>query len=82
MRYRLVRWIGIQIRPPVTYGCLGHLLDALGHLVPYMIVAGSLLHYIDGTPVSMLLMLTAFAVTVVSTSNWLKYRAIRRRIGL
>lgn len=82
IRFRLVRWIGLQIRPPVTYGYLGHLLDAAGHLVLYMIFAGSLLHYVDDTPIRLLLILTTLMVIFVSTTNWLRYRGIRRRIGL
>ncbi|MEQ8486686.1 MAG: hypothetical protein RIB46_20165 [Pseudomonadales bacterium] len=82
VRYRLLRGIGVPIRPPVTYGYLGHLLDAAGHIVVYMAIGGSILHYVDGTPVRLLLMLTVIMVLFVSASNWLRFRAIRRRIGL
>ncbi|MFW6094243.1 MAG: hypothetical protein ACODAC_09740 [Pseudomonadota bacterium] len=79
--YRLGRRLGLDLRPPVTYTSAEHLLYGAAWALAVVLAAAPILVLL-GTEVEALVTLTLILLAVVPATSWLRYRAIRRRIGL
>ena len=79
--YRTYRAIGISTRPPVLYQWHDHLLYAGSGVAAVLMVGGGALWWLDQVAARSLLPLASL-VLIVPALNWLRYRNIRRRIGL
>jgi hypothetical protein len=79
--YRACRALGIGIKPPVLYRWSEHLLYTGSAVAAVLIVGGAALWLLNQADLARLLPM-AVLVLVIPAINWLRYRRIRRRVGL
>jgi hypothetical protein len=79
--YRALTAIDIPCRPPVTLSFLGHIGVAAGFVVVVMGTAGLLMWSLGQISTRGFIIATLVPLVIAPISNWLRYRAIRKRIA-
>jgi hypothetical protein len=80
--YRLVGTLGIHCRPPVTFGFTQHVWIGSTLVLAVIAVLTVPLWLVGQLPRNGLIPTTVFLLVVNPLIGWMRYRAIRRRIGL
>lgn len=80
--YKVIRRMDIDCRPPVLLGFPGHLASATGVVLSTMLAVGPLLWLLNIASPREILLATAAALFIAPISGWLRYRRLRKRLGI